>query len=312
MTIPHCQPGLWPADIPEARFAAHIHVGLPVGCQIALLGLPDDTGVSLNSGRPGASEGPAAFRAALARYGVQHPAGWQWPKVFDAGDILPAKGHDELALRETHQRIFEATSALLDLGLFPIAIGGGHDLTYPFVHAVARRNQPMTGVYFDAHLDVRAETGSGMPFRRLVEDCGVRSLNVFGLSPLVNTREHTAWFETHGGQIHGENTTGLAEPVLASLAEVLSGHTRPHHTVFASFDLDVLDAAHAPGVSALNPAGWTLREGAIAAELCGRSPWVRCFDIMELNPRHDEQGRTARAAVCIFLSFLRGFAARHH
>ena len=34
----------------------------------------------------------------------------------------------------------------------------------------------------------------------------------------------------------------------------------PH--LFVSFDLDVLDAAHAPGVSATNPAGWTVREAA--------------------------------------------------
>ncbi len=287
-----------------------MHAGLPVGCRIGLIGLADDTGVSLNSGRPGAVGGPTAFRAALAKYGVQNPTGWAWPKVFDAGDIQPAKGTGEDALRETHQCVFEAVSAMLDLGLFPVGIGGGHDLTFPFVHAVARRNQPMTGVYFDAHLDVRAEVGSGMPFRRLVEDCGVRSLNVFGLNPLVNTREHTAWFESHGGHIHGESLSGASEAVLASLAECLDGRSTPHHTVFASFDMDVLDASAAPGVSALNPAGWSVREGAIAAEMCGRSPYVKCFDIMEFNPAYDEQGRTARVAAHILLSFLRGFSAR--
>ena len=35
-------------------------------CRVALVGLPDDTGVELNNGRTGASKGPAAFRAALA------------------------------------------------------------------------------------------------------------------------------------------------------------------------------------------------------------------------------------------------------
>ena len=76
-------------------------------------------------------------------------------------------------LEATHRRVTAATTALLDAGLFPIAIGGGHDLTFPFVRAIAAEHSGLAGVYFDAHLDVRETRGSGMPFRRLVEDCGV-------------------------------------------------------------------------------------------------------------------------------------------
>jgi arginase family enzyme len=47
-----------------------------------------------------------------------------------------------------------------------------------------------------------------------------------------------------------------------------------------------------------------------AALLAGQDPGVRCFDIMELCPAHDEGGRTARLAAHVFLSFLRGFAGR--
>ena len=51
--------------MPAGRFAGTIRHDSPDGCAIALLGLPDDTGVGLNNGRPGAKDGPAAFRAAL-------------------------------------------------------------------------------------------------------------------------------------------------------------------------------------------------------------------------------------------------------
>ena len=179
--VPFTKPGLWPAGIPSSRFAAHIHQAVPVACRVALIGLGDDLGVRLNHGRAGAAGGPRAFREALARYGVAHPAGWTWPVVLDAGDIVPAHGHDEASLKETHDRVTAAVNALLDAGLFPIAIGGGHDLTFPFVRAVAARAKfPLSGVYFDAHLDVRETAGSGMAFRRLVEDCGVRELRVHG------------------------------------------------------------------------------------------------------------------------------------
>jgi formiminoglutamase len=127
-----------------------------------------------------------AFRAALARYGVARPAGWSWPAVYDVGDLVPGQ-----TLEETHDRVTRVTDGLLARGLLPVAVGGGHDLTFPFVRALARRiPSPLLGVYLDAHLDVREEPGSGMPFRALVEECGVAELHVAGLDPLVNSREH--------------------------------------------------------------------------------------------------------------------------
>ncbi len=288
--VPHTRPGRWPKAISPARFAATIRRGSPAGCAVALLGLPDDTGVRLNGGRPGAAAGPTAFRAALARYGVADPAGNPWPVVCDAGDVVPGRSLDA-----THARVTEAATALLDAGLLPVAVGGGHDLTFPFVRAVAARHPRLAGIYFDAHLDVRETAGSGMPFRRLVEDCGVAALHLHGFRPMVNSRAHYAWFRSHGGVTYpAGGRVGLPRG----------------RNFFASFDLDVLDAPHAPGVSALNPAGWSVREAETWVRACGADPRVRCFDLMELNPRHDADNRTARVAAHLFLTFLSGFVER--
>ncbi len=288
--LPNTSAPPWPGDTPAGRFASTIRTDSSDGCAIALLGLPDDTGVRLNNGRTGAAGGPKAFRAALARYGAADSAVGPLPRVFDAGDVMPTGSLDK-----THERVTEATAALLERGLFPIAVGGGHDLTYPFVRAVAAKHPKLAGIYFDAHLDVRETAGSGMPFRRLVEDCGVSALHLHGFRPLVNSLEHLDWFRAHGGRTHPENAK-VALPRAKNL--------------FVSFDLDVLDAAHAPGVSALNPAGWNVREAEAWVRACGADPRVRCFDLMELNPAHDPDGRTARIAAHLFLSFLQGFAQR--
>ncbi len=288
--LPNTSAPPWPGDTPAGRFASTMRTDSSDGCTIALLGLPDDTGVRLNNGRTGAAGGPKAFRAALSRYGVADSAAGYLPLVFDAGDVMPTG-----SLEKTHQRVTEVTTALLDRGLFPIAIGGGHDLTYPFVRAVAAKFPKLAGIYFDAHLDVRETAGSGMPFRRLVEDCGVSALHLHGFRPLVNSLEHLDWFRAHGGRTHPENAK-VALPKAKNL--------------FVSFDLDVLDAAHAPGVSALNPAGWNVREAEAWVRACGADPRVRCFDLMELNPAHDPDGRTARVAAHLFLTFLQGFASR--
>ncbi|MEQ8770560.1 MAG: formimidoylglutamase [Phycisphaerales bacterium] len=291
MQIPHCQAPTWPDPIPGSRFAAGVRRDSAEGCQIALIGMPDDTGVGLNHGRLGAAEGPAALRAAIARYGTREPAGFDWPMVFDAGDVLPA-GDD---INETHARVTEAVGAVLDAGLLPVGIGGGHDLTYPFVRAVAaKQSDPMVGVYFDAHLDVRDELGSGMPFRRLVEGGHARELYVHGSDRFANSAEHVAWFLANGGRVGGFGRN----------------MDWPEGDLFVSLDLDVLDQAHAPGVSAMNPNGWSpmlCEQWCRAAGLCER---VRCFDIMELSPPHDEGGRTARLAARMFLAFLSGFAER--
>ena len=287
--ISHTKRFAW-GQVAAGRFAETIRTDRADGCALALLGLADDTGVKLNNGRAGAAEGPEAFRRALARLGASEPAGVRWPRVFDAGDVVRGR-----TLEETHARVTAATTALLEMELVPVAIGGGHDLTFPFVRAVAEKFSPLAGIYFDAHLDVRETAGSGMSFRRLVEDCGVKALEVHGFRLFVNSEAHVEWFTTHGGKIADEGAR----------VKLPAGRN-----LFASFDLDVIDMAFAPGVSAANPAGWTPREAEAWVRACGADRRVRCFDLMELCPRHDEGGRAARLAAHLFLTFLAGFAAR--
>lgn len=308
MLIPHTTPGDWPHDIAPARFASLIArdpaaLAAARPGTIALLGLPDDLGVRLNHGRPGAAQGPTALRHALARYAVSRPGGWSWPPIIDLGDVTPAPGDVPAALTNTHDRITQAVRAALERNFFPIAIGGGHDLTFPFARAVIQHHRALGrdvkgAVYFDAHLDVRDTPGSGMSFRRLVEDCAISRLYIHGFSDLVNTADHLTWFRQHGG-VTRDDPDALAE-----------GRWRPDCPYIASFDMDVIDAAHAPGVSALNPAGWTVRQAANWVARVARDPACVCFDIMELSPPNDPTGRTARVAAHLLLTFLQGYSQR--
>ena len=307
--IPHVAPPVYPEAVRQGRFASTIVRNaneLAEGgallaqlkkCRVALLGIPDDTGVELNHGRPGAKHGPHALRQALARYGAAAPMDESpdrpaYPRVFDAGDVIIGQ-----TLDETHARITEATEALLEMGLFPIAIGGGHDCTFPFVRAVARvlrGGGPLTGVYFDAHLDVRPEPGSGMSFRSLLEGGFAKRLICAGLDPMSNTREHLEYFHSRG-----------------CMARAFEPRDWPDdERQFVSLDMDVLDMAYAPGVSAMNPCGMTPGQVGAYIDAAGRNERVKCFDIMELSPPHDEGGRTARLATHLLLRFLRAFAER--
>ncbi|MDX2194495.1 MAG: arginase family protein [Gemmatimonadales bacterium] len=295
--IPHVAPATWHVAPRPGSFAAALRSDAPDGCRVALLGCPDDEGVRLNGGRVGAGRGPTALRDALARYGVQDAAALgpaAWPAVFDAGNVVAA---DTLAA--THARVEAAADALHARGLLVIGLGGGHDLTLPLARAAsraARAADPARSVhlaYLDAHLDVRPEPGSGMAVRRLLEERAITSAAVHGLDPFVTTREQLRWFTSHGGRV--DEALRPPEPGVA---------------LYLSVDLDVLDAAHAPAVSAMHPDGWTPARAAAACRAAGRQPDLVGADIMELNGALDTDGRTARLAAHLLLQLLLGIAER--
>lgn len=312
MPVPHVSPGEWPAIAPDRLASAIVCAPFPPkGARVALLGLADDLGVRLNNGRPGAAQGPTAFRAALAKYGTDWDAVHRRDSgalVWDAGDLAPAPGQDEAALRETHRRVSEACLALHRAGMTVLCIGGGHDLTFPAVRAFSQQTgATVGGLSIDPHLDVRETPGSGMGFRALIEGGHIdpAAFTVLGAGRFANSRTHCDWLESCGGAIVPMEL--VQKDHLPPMAEALQ---RAGDSRFVSFDLDSLDAAYAPGVSALNPCGLSTREAAALVRLAGADPRVRHFDLMELCPPHDEQGRTARVAAFLFLSFLSGFAGR--
>ena len=311
MRIAHTKPATWPATRP-GRFAENVRTSSPEGCRVALLGLPDDTGIALNFGRIGAAAGPSAFRSALSGFGTSFDALSGQPLstlVFDAGDVEPAAGNDEAALFETHDRVEAAARALHDTGMIVVAVGGGHDLSLPTIRALAEHaGQPVGGINVDAHLDVRERVGSGMPFRRLLDQglLDARRFVELGLGRFANDRADVEWLRARG-----------AELVLVD--QVLRGGLHSERWLeraleagpgFLSLDLDGLDAAFAPGVSARSPLGLRVEHAAELAEAAGARREIRHFDLMELCPAHDSEGRTARAAAYLFLAFMAGHARR--
>lgn len=291
---------------------ARLEAGAGPGLAVALVGLPDDTGIALNRGRPGAVAGPTAFRGALARYGTAFDLSRRSsprPDVVDLGDVPPVDGDGEEALLETHRRVEDTLDAVHEAGFLPVCVGGGHDLTLPGVRALAGRFPPgaLGGVNVDAHLDVREETGSGMPFRRLIEEGAVdgRRFVTFGAGRFVHAEEHVRWLEEKGGVILDvEAARAGTDAMDRALGLAFDGPG------FVSVDLDVLDGAWAPGVSAVNPDGLDVATVGALVERAGRTAEVRYLDFMELSPPHDVDGRTARVTAYLFLRFLAGLAER--
>ena len=319
MNLPHTIPPAWPDATPSDRVAVLLREHGLESARVALLGLPDDLGVRLNGGRPGAAEGPAAIRDALARYGVGYDAetGRHFGEtVADAGNVRPASpdeldGDAERALDETHRRVRETARALHDAGKVVLAIGGGHDLTLPTVRALSERlGEPVGGVNLDAHLDVRETVGSGMPFRRLIEGgwLAADGFAEFGIGRFTAVGAHHEWLAERGASIVPIDRARAAGEEGA--ASVLERAVVGRSGAFVSIDLDGIDSIAAPGVSAVNVDGLPPATAIRVAEAAGRDPRVRHFDVMELCPARDVDCRTARLAAHLVLTFLAAFEER--
>ncbi|HVY30327.1 MAG TPA: arginase family protein [Polyangiaceae bacterium] len=310
MRICYTRAAAWATTKP-GRFAANVRTDAPDGCRVALLGLPDDTGVKLNFGRSGAAEGPAALRAALAGFGASFDAAAERSldvAVFDAGDVEPVPG-GESELLETHARVEAAARELHELGLVVVAVGGGHDLSLPTLRALSQyRGAALGGINVDAHLDVRERIGSGMPFRKLIEGGFLepRRFIELGLNRFANDQRDWEWLKAQGTELVLIDEV-LRQGVRAGerLERALAGGSG-----FLSIDLDGLDGAFAPGVSAKNPLGLRVEHAAELAETAGLRPEILHFDLMELCPAHDVDGRTARVAAYLFLAFAAAVARR--
>ncbi|HEU4951502.1 MAG TPA: formimidoylglutamase [Holophagaceae bacterium] len=270
---------------------------------VLLLGLCNDVGVVANGGRPGAAEGPAAFRAAFGALPVRVLQG---RRLVDAGDI-PASAPYEAFLEGAEAAVATAVRA----GALPLVVGGGHDSAYGIYRGVAATG-PAAVLAVDAHLDVRPTQGpnSGNPFFRMLE-AGLRGpdLAQVGLVRCVNAADQETWLRLKGASLHFLEP-GREAQALDAAKGALEAFTARGRRIHATVDLDAIRAADAPGVSALNPWGLDARTVLAIARACGACPALRAFDLMELAPALDRDGQTAKLAAFLAAAFLEGLASR--
>src|SRR5438034_5760177 len=119
-------------------------------CDVAVVGVPFDTGTSY---RPGARFGPAAVRQGSRLLRPWHPGLQVGPlteqQVADAGDIAC----NPFDITEAVGQIETAAAALLSEASHLLALGGDHTIAYPLLRATKERFGPVALVHFDAHLD---------------------------------------------------------------------------------------------------------------------------------------------------------------
>ncbi len=307
-------PDLVPATVPapdtasdDPRLGHWLARRRPVeAMRVAVVGFPSDEGVRRNGGRPGAAAGPDALRRALYKLtpDAEHPAFTSLlDRTADLGDV-PVTGDVEA----DQQRLGETLAPLLAAGVVPVLLGGGHETSFGHFLGYVGADLDVEILNWDAHVDVRplkdGLAHSGSPFRQALEHESGRCTRyqVAGLQPHSTARAHLDVIDEHAGEVIWRRS--LHEVRVRSVAIGLANPT------LATFDLDAVDAASAPGVSAPNVGGLPADLWLYAAYEMGRSPLVGSVDVVELNPAFDLDGRTARLAALTVWHFLKGLAER--
>ncbi|MDQ3555160.1 MAG: formimidoylglutamase, partial [Gemmatimonadota bacterium] len=251
---------------------------------------------------------PAAIRAALHRLtpDARNPAAafaHLLERTVDRGDVAITGD-----VEADQQMLGEALAPLLADGVVPIVLGGGHETSFGHFLGYAGAGKRARILNWDAHPDVRPlpdeRAHSGSPFRQALEhpSGACAGYTVAGLLPHSVSVAHLEWLrEREGDWLWGSEITRERVDALYVLADA---------PLMASFDMDAVDAAWAPGVSAPAIGGMEPGLWLHAAYTAGRSPHVASLDLVETNPRHDPDGRTVRLAALTVWHFLRGLAER--
>ena len=274
-------------------------------CDVAILGIPFDSGTSY---RPGARFGPQAIRQASRHLRTNfHPAYGSEPfktlQVADAGDVACNPYNIEEAIGQ----IEAAADELYQKAPMIVSLGGDHTIAVPLLRAVNRTAGRVALVHFDAHLDTwdtyfGAPYTHGTPFRRAAEenlfDDGA-SMHVGIRGPLYSpddlARDAELGFKTiHCDELQSQGV----EHVVGRIRERVG-----KQPLYLSIDIDVLDPAHAPGTGTPEIAGLSSRElvniirGLQGLNLVGA-------DIVEVAPAYDHAEITSLAAATVAFEMI--------
>jgi len=277
-------------------------------CDVAVLGIPFDSGVTY---RPGARFGPHGVRAGSRLLRAYHPGLDVQPfaaqQVADVGDVAC----NPFDIVEAIAQIEAAADEVLEGASHLLSIGGDHTIALPLLRVMRRRHGPVALLHFDAHLDTwdtyfGAAYTHGTPFRRaweeglLLEDrathVGIRG-PLFSPDDLVDDARFGFEIVT-ASDLDDGGARAVSERIRARLGDA---------PVYVSVDIDVLDPAFAPGTGTPEAGGLSSRELlAILRGLAGLR--LVGADIVEVAPPFDHAEVTAVAASHVAYELLALFA----
>ncbi|KAJ7455932.1 Arginase/deacetylase [Mycena galericulata] len=298
---------------------------------IAILGMPFDTGVSY---RPGARFGPYAIRSGSRRQREARGYTMSWgnnpydhgAKIVDCGDIPISPFDNALAVdqMETAYSTLLSRPTVAKSGLnnqrmaidgvdHPriVSLGGDHTIVLPILRSLYKKYGPISVIHFDAHLDTWPGYAGD-----ITDQSKVTHGTFFFLAQqeglMTNTSIHAGIRCKLGGVADLENDEAVGFQLISTddiddlgIAEIIRRIRQRVGTspVYLSLDIDVIDPGIAPATGTPEAGGWTTRElKRIIRGLAGLN-FVGA-DLVEVSPSYDVAEVTAIAAADLVHDFL--------
>jgi agmatinase len=267
-------------------FARCPHVRDLDGVDVAVVGIPFDTGTSY---RVGARFGPEAVRAGsllLRPYNMNLGVETFAQSVIDFGDLDVSPGDTIRSL----QQMADGLQPVAEAGVTAIVIGGDHTIALGELRAHAAVHGPLALVLLDAHCDTNDEYYGqryfhGTPFRRAVEEGLIdpeRSILAGMRGSTYDGEEWDAPREMGMDVIPCEELRRTSPRDYGRRVRGKVGN-RP---AFLSFDIDVVDPGFAPATGTPEVAGLLPHEAlAFVRALAGID--FRAYDVVEVSPQLD-------------------------
>ncbi len=257
-----------------------------------IFGIPFD---STHSYKPGCRFGPDVIRDAFNNIEIFYPELQIDLETVNIEDLGNTK-HTVVAT-EMVDMLKKITGELLEKNRQLFFLGGEHLITYGTYMGFPKE----TGyVVFDAHYDLRDEYADtklshASYLRRIVEQRG--SDNILHVGARAFVKEELAFLKENKIK-----TISDKEIRQGMGPQILKDHVSTFDKLYASFDLDVLDPAFAPGVGNPEAVGITSRE-LFDMIYSFENKKVTGVDIVELNPTYDN-GSTASLAAKIMATLI--------
>jgi len=261
---------------------------------IALLGVSDDRGAVNN---PGCARAADEVRGYLYRL---FPGSWT-PGIADLGNIRQG-----FSPEDTRFALSAVVESLVANKIFPVVIGGGHDLTFAMYKAYANLNQIINMAVADPMFDLE-ETDEELTSHTFLSRIIVQRPNFlfnytnigyqtyFVDQPALDLMKKLLFDTYRLGMLHGNLTD--VEPLVRN-ADLFS------------FDMGAIRAADAPGNANATPNGFSGDEACQIVRYAAMSDKLSSIGFFEFNPLFDRNGVTAHLLAQMIWYAFEGYNSR--
>lgn len=260
------------------------------GARVVVFGVPDGRRSGDNEG---CSEAAQAVREWL--YRLTPHRGWEG--VVDLGNLKTGITENDTAIA-----VRTVMEECLSLGVIPIVIGGGQDLTVAMYESLAILGAPANIVTLDAQLDFGADPDNRSS-RNYMNDIILHEPNY--LFDYINIG--------HQGYLTDPDTLELLNQLQFQsirLGEVTNNLQEVEPIVrdadLVSMDFGSIRASDHPAHDAAGPNGIDAMTACAIARYAGMSDRLKAFGLFEHNPDLDDRGRGAHLVAQVIWHILEG------